>query len=88
VPFVLARAEIDFRAPCHVGERLLIGVRLTQIGSRSFTFGYRLERVADGALLAEAVSVQVMYDYAVGATIAMPSDFRDRLYAIDGEPTA
>jgi len=86
VPFVLARAEIDFRAPAHVGERLQLGVRLSRIGSRSFDFRYRLERVDDGALLAEGHTVQVMYDYRAARSVDMPTDFRHRLIAIDGEP--
>jgi acyl-CoA thioester hydrolase len=86
VPFVLARAEIDFRAPAFVGERLELGVRLSRIGSRSFDFRYRLERTADGAVLAEGTTVQVMYDYRQGCSIDMPPGFRARLIEIDGEP--
>lgn len=86
VPFVLARAEIDFRASAHVGERLSMGVRTTRIGQRSFDMQYRLVRDADDLLLAEARSVQVMFDYASRASMPMPADFRAGLVAIDGEP--
>ena len=86
VPYVLARAEVDFRAPAHVGERLQLGVRLARIGGRSFDFRYRLERAKDGVLLAEGHTVQVMYDYRAARSIDMPADFRRRLIAIDGEP--
>lgn len=86
VPFVLARAEIDFRAPAFVGDRLQLGVRLSRLGSRSFDFTYRLERPSDGGLLAEGTTVQVMYDYRLGRSVAMPAEFRARLLEIDGEP--
>jgi len=83
VPFVLARAEIDFRAPTFVGERLRLGIRTTRIGGRSFESRYRIERDADGELVAEGTSVQVMYDYRERRSMAMPDDFRARLAEID-----
>lgn len=86
VPFVLAHATIDFRAPAHVGERLSLGVRLSRIGNRSFDFVYRLERDADGMVLAEGHTVQVMYDRRAAASIPMPDEFRRQLMAIDGDP--
>jgi acyl-CoA thioester hydrolase len=86
VPFVLARAEIDFRAPAFVGDRLELGVRLSRLGSRSFDFDYRLVRPADGTVLAVGSTVQVMYDYRQGSSIDMPTEFRARLVEIDGEP--
>lgn len=86
VPFVLARAEIDFRAPAHVGERLSLGVRLSRLGGRSFDFVYRLVRDSDGALLAEGHTVQVTYDYRARHSVPMPDWFRQRLVEIDGDP--
>lgn len=88
VPFVLGRAEIVFRAPAHVGERLRLGVRLSRLGNRSFDFVYRLEGEQDGRVLAEAVTTQVMYDYAERASTPMPDEFRRQLIEIDGDPAA
>lgn len=88
VPFVLARAELDYRAPAFGGERLRLGVRLTRIGNRSFDLAYRLENVRDGRLLADGMTVQVMYDYRTGASMPMPDDFRARLIDIDGDPAS
>lgn len=84
VPFVLARAEIDFRSPCYVGQRLRVGIRTTRIGNRSFESVYRVEREADGGLAAEGTSVQVMYDYRARSSMPMAEDFRRRLIEIDG----
>jgi len=36
--------------------------------------------------MAEAHSVQVMYDYAARTSMPMPAEFRAGLVAIDGEP--
>lgn len=88
VPFVLGRAEVDFRAPAYGGERLRLGVRLSRIGNRSFDLVYRLENAADGRLLAEGATVQVMYDYETGSSMDMPAGFRARLIDIDGDPAS
>jgi acyl-CoA thioester hydrolase len=85
VPFVLARTEIDFVQPTFVGERLEVGTRVMRLGTRSFEMAYRIERVADGALVAQGVSVQVMYDYAARTSIPMAEEFREALVRIDGE---
>ena len=66
----------------------MLGVRLDRLGARSFAFRYRLERASDGRLVAEATSVQVMYDYEAGRSMDMPTAFRERLLAIDGDPAA
>ena len=85
VPFVLARAEIDFRSPAFVGDRLSLGVRAVRLGNRSFEFAYRLLRDRDDGLMAQGTSVQVMYDYSKRVSMPMPDDFRRRIEAIDGE---
>ena len=84
VPYVLARAEVDFRAPTHVGDQLTLGVRACRLGDRSFDYEYRLVRNQDRQLVAEGRSVQVMYDHDAGASMAMPAQFRESLLAIDG----
>jgi len=84
VPFVLARAEIAFRAPTHAGEKLSLGIRLGRVGRRSFDFVYRIVRGAGRQVVAEATTVQVMYDYEAGASMAMSEAFRKRLLSVDG----
>ena len=88
VPFVLGRAEVDYRTPAYVGEQLRLGVRLSRIGARSFDLVYRLERTDDGGIVAEGKTIQVMYDYTTAASMPMPDDFRARLVEIDGDPSA
>jgi acyl-CoA thioester hydrolase len=74
---ILARTEIDFRSPLHVGEAVEVGVRPSRIGTKSFELEYELR--ADGRLVAEAKSVLVGYDYERGASIAVPERWRRRL---------
>lgn len=80
---ILARAEIDYRIPAKYGDVLEIRIGLEKIGRTSFTYIYE---VVDqrGQLVANARSVQVMYDYAVGKPQPISEALRTKL----GSPTA
>ena len=78
--FIVARVEIDFRAPIAFGEEVEVGVRASRFGSKSFDLEYELR--ADGRLAAEAKSVQVAYDYERRAPMPLPDEWRERLTAI------
>ena len=62
---ILARAEIDYRIPARYGDALEIRIGLERIGRTSFTYAYEVVD-QEGRTVADARSVQVMYDYAVG----------------------
>jgi acyl-CoA thioester hydrolase len=76
---ILARAEIDFRAPLSEGDEFEIGVRSLRVGTKSFELEYEL-RVGD-KLAAEAKTVIVSYDYAAGQPVAVPDHWREKLAA-------
>lgn len=88
VPFVLARVEIDFRAPAHVGDRLTVGIRASRLGDRSFDFEYAIRRDADGVEIAVATTVQVTYDYDEDATVPLPDELRDRIERLESTGSA
>ncbi len=75
---ILARAEIDFRAPA-AGDEVSVGVRASRLGTKSFDLEYEVR--ADERTLAEARTVQVAYDYDQRRTIALPARWRERLAA-------
>ncbi len=74
---ILARTEIDFRSPVHMGEVVEIGVRASRIGTKSFELEYELQ--AGGRLVAEARSVLVGYDYERAESTPIPERWRRRL---------
>jgi acyl-CoA thioester hydrolase len=76
---ILARAEIDFRAPLAEGDQLEIGVRPVRVGTKSFELQYEV-RVGD-KLAAEAKTVIVSYDYSAGRAVAVPDNWREQLAA-------
>jgi acyl-CoA thioester hydrolase len=74
---ILARTEIDFRAPLGLGEIVEIGVRPSRLGTKSFELEYELR--SNGRTVAEAKSVLVGYDYAREASTEIPERWRRRL---------
>ena len=76
---IVARIEIDFRAPVGFGEEVEIAVRASRFGGKSFDLDYEL-RVGD-RVVAEARTVCVAYDYSRGEQIEIPDDWTERLAA-------
>ena len=76
---ILARVEIDFRAPLRMGDELEIGVRPARIGTKSFDLEYEVH--SGRTLAAEAKTVLVSYDYATRRPVELPESWREALAA-------
>jgi acyl-CoA thioester hydrolase len=76
---ILARLEIDFRSPVELGETVEIVVTPTRVGTKSFDLGYVLR--VDDRVVAEAKTVIVAYDYERAASVALPTEWKERLAA-------
>ncbi len=74
---ILARLEIDFRAPGQPAGEVEIGVRPGPVGTKSFELDYALEQ--DGRRIAEAGTVLVAYDYRRNRSVPVPDRWRDAL---------
>lgn len=72
IGFIIARASCDFRAPARFGDRLLIAVWVSEVGTSSFKLQYRLTQKNDRTLVAEGETVQVAFDYEKRKTIPLP----------------
>jgi acyl-CoA thioester hydrolase len=75
--FILARVEIDFRSELRLGEEVEVRTRCSRIGSKSFDLEHAI--AAGDRIVAEAKSVLVAYDYALGESVTVPDDLRRRL---------
>jgi acyl-CoA thioester hydrolase len=75
---ILARAEIDYRIPARYGDVLEVRIGLDRIGRTSFTYAYE---IADqqGRIVANATSVQVMYDYTAGKPVPISDELKTGL---------
>jgi acyl-CoA thioester hydrolase len=76
---ILARVEIDFRAPLRAGDEIRIGVRPAGVGTKSFELEYEVRSAA--ALAAEAKTVIVSFDYESGRSVEVPQAWREALAA-------
>ena len=75
---ILARAEIDYRRPARYGDMLEVRISLDRIGRTSFSYIYEIVDQND-LVVAEARSVQVMYDYAAGKPVPLSDEMRSKL---------
>ena len=76
---IVARVEIDFRAPVRFGDEVEVSVRATRFGDKSFDLEHEL-RVGE-TVVAEAKTVLVTYDYARHAPVEIPDEWREKLAA-------
>jgi acyl-CoA thioester hydrolase len=82
---ILARAEVDFRAPLGYGESVEISVGATSLGRSSFVLESDMHERASGRLVAGSRKVLVYYDYAAGKSAPIPDGLRALILAQDPE---
>ncbi len=73
---VIAHAEIDYRAPAQLGDRLDIAVSTGEIRNTSYELRYRITRQTDGALIATGKTVQVCFNFVLKAPARLPEAWR------------
>ena len=76
---IVARAEIDFRAPVRFGDSVDVGCRVSRFGTKSFDLDHALH-VGD-RLVAEVRTVLVAYDYGRRESMELPVAWRRSLAA-------
>lgn len=81
VGLILARVEIDYKAPIRPEDVVFIETRISRVGTKSFEFSYRMLR-NDNLLMAEAKTAIVCFDYESHRSKAIPADWRARLDGI------
>ena len=77
--FIVARVEIDYRKAALPGDRLLVRLRVEDIGRSSFKVGYEILNARTRELVAEAKRVQVAFDYAQGKSVPISAILRAKL---------
>jgi acyl-CoA thioester hydrolase len=76
---VLSDAVVVFRAQAHLGDELEVHVGFGEVGRVECDMFYRLLRIADGKLIAEAKTNIVFMDAARTRPALVPSNFRQRI---------
>ena len=78
-PFILAEATVRYLRPATIGIPLDVEVTTTEVRTKAWVWSYRLRDARDDSAIAEGRTVQVMYDYANGRSVAIPAQVRDGL---------
>lgn len=77
---VLARNEVDYRAPIYMNNDVKITTSVEEIGQKSLTFSYRVfNGQKPEQIFAEGRSVIVCFDFDKQSTIDVPQAWRDKL---------
>ena len=80
---ILARAECDFIRPVRPGERIVIWLGTTRIGSTSLSIDCEMLD-EQGAAVARGKAVMVTYDYAASKPVPVPDWCRARIEEYEG----
>lgn len=86
LPLILARVELDFRAPIFFGDDVIVETRVDRIGRSSIAMTHRITAGTGERLVADVDTVLVTYDYKRAAPMPVPADWRARLAAHEGHP--
>jgi acyl-CoA thioester hydrolase len=77
--FILARAEVDFRAQAREGDELEVQLALGGFGRTSASYEYEISDVKSGRLVANARTVQVWIDYDAGRPVPLTDALKSKL---------
>ena len=82
--YIVARMEMDYRAPAGPGDELEVRLRVDGIGRSSFVVAGQIACPADGRVILDSRGVMVMYDYERQTSVEIPDDVRQRIEAHAG----
>ena len=79
IPFIIAAAHCDYKAPAHINDEIAIAMGTTSIGNTSFRIDYEMKNAKTGQILAHAYTIQVMFDYDKLKPIPIPEDLKSKM---------
>ena len=80
---VVVRNEIDYLAPILLGQEIQVSLRIERLGTKSITFTFQMDTVAEGETLARGRSVMVAYDNEREQGIPIPADWREKIITFE-----
>lgn len=83
---VLGRVEIDFRSSARVGEVLLTGTRVAEIGTSSVVFDLHTWEQESERTVARGREIQVIVDHETFAKVDVPGWFVEIVEKLQGRP--
>ena len=79
--FILARAEVDFRAQARYGDELEVRLGLEAVGRSSLTYDYQIVMIPSDRVVATARTVQVWFDYDRERPVPLSDELKQQLAA-------
>jgi acyl-CoA thioesterase FadM/nitroreductase len=79
IPFILAEANLRYRIPILLQDRVRLRMHVTEVSRSSFRLRCELFDPRDGRVFTEAETVQVMYDYAAGRPRPIDAQFLETI---------
>jgi len=75
ITFILAEANVRYRIPIFLQDKVRLRMHITDVSRSSFRFQCQLFDARDGRVFTEAETVQVMYDYKTGKSRPVDAEF-------------
>ncbi len=82
---ILAEITITYKSPAYLQERLVIGVRVTEIRNSSFVVESQIEEKETGRLVATSRAILVHYDYGQNRSVPVPQEWRETIGKLEGK---
>lgn len=79
IGMILAKTQIDYLLPLHIGDTVQVYTRCSRIGRKSFDLSYILVLTKGERLVATATTTMVAYDYTREASILVSDSWRERI---------
>jgi acyl-CoA thioester hydrolase len=84
IGFILARVELDYRAPINLIDQVEVGVKVSRLGNKSLDMEYLVREKDTQRIYAEGKTVQVAYDYQSKQTIPLKDTWREVIQEFEG----
>jgi acyl-CoA thioester hydrolase len=86
--FVLATQTVDYKNQAYYDQVLDIYIGVSRLGTSSMENEYHIINRATGTLIAICRSTVVYFDVEMQKSTQLPSDFKDRILALDAKYAA
>ena len=82
--FVLVELTARYHKPAHLGDELVVGVRVSELRRSSFLMEHEIRAAKTGELICSVSSVQVMYDTAKQRSMPISDERRRQIEGFEG----
>jgi acyl-CoA thioester hydrolase len=80
---IVADVHVAYLAPIDMHQKVVIGVRINRIGTKSLTFEYEMKEEGTGVIFSKAETVMVAYDYKAHQSMPVPQEWRKTISAYE-----